>query len=158
MFYSAELNLRTAVAPINSGYTVQSMTQPAQIWRTVGVGRAVAVLIFLFREETRWPGDETVEEDLPARPRSWLRKRRDTALSGIRIMPTTEGTPRTNPLTSVRIGLCPILLLVGLVLTVSLGWVIAENSLLRSLHTKGFERGCCDSTRRRMTPSDLPNG
>ncbi|KAL8947192.1 MAG: hypothetical protein Q9222_006500 [Ikaeria aurantiellina] len=126
MFYLATLNLGTVIAPTVSGYIVNNVTWTVQIWWCVAVEGVVAVLAFLFMEETAWPRDgKPVEQG----PRSWLQNRRDTFLPGHRILSGLDKR-RSSPFTAIRIGLTPLSFLGGLLLTIDYGWLVAKNTLL----------------------------
>lgn len=137
MFYLATLNLGTVLSPTVSGYIVDSVAWPVQLWWCVGVEGLVAALTFLFLEETSWPRDGT---EGPESSRGWLQNRMVTFFPGHRILDGLKAQ-RTNPLTSIFIGLCPITLLAGLFLTIDYGWVIAQNTLIAVFLQNPVEKG-----------------
>ena len=141
MFYLAALNLGTALGPTVSGYIVTRVPWPVQIWWTVGVEAAIAMLAFLFLEETGWPRDNEEQGEVPHKPRSWVRNRKDTFFPGHRILHDKTARRRTSPFTSILIGICPLSLLSGLLLTVDFGWLIAQHTLLAVFLQNPLEEG-----------------
>lgn len=131
MFYLATLNLGTVLSPTVSGYIVGNVEWPAQIWWTVGVEGLASILTLLFLEETGFPRENghLPIESINDRPRSYISNRVATFLPGTQIVPRSDGA-RLSPFTSIQIGLCPLTLLAGLLLTVDYGWLIAQNTLI----------------------------
>lgn len=134
MFYLATLNFGTVLSPTVGGYIVGNVEWPVQIWWTVGVECLAAILTLLFLEETGFPRENGHSADLPTqsvsdRPRSYLSNRVATFLPGTKIVPRSDGA-RHSSFTSIQIGLCPLTLLAGLLLTVDFGWLVAQNTLI----------------------------
>lgn len=138
MIYLAILNLGTAVGPTLSGYIITTAPWPVQIWWTVAVQGVVVLLTFFFLQDTGYP--RSSEEKLGERPTSWLADRRATLLPGNRIMIQTN-RPAMSPWSSIIIGVCPITLLAGLILTVDFGWLVAQNTLLSVFLQSPVEEG-----------------
>ena len=130
MFYLATLNLGTVLAPTVSGYIVGNVEWPVQIWWTVAVEGVAAALTFLFLEETGFQRDgDTSPDVVSSSSRSYISNRIATFFPGTMIVPKSD-KPRMSPFASIRIGLCPLTLLAGLLLTVDYGWLIAQNTLI----------------------------
>ena len=127
MFYLATINLISVLAPTISGYIISTSPWPVQMWWTVGVGGFVALLAFLFLQETTY--SRSGEEISRKPPRSWLSNRKATFLPGNQIVLESR-QPKMSPWSAVIIGLCPITILGGILLMVDFGLVVAQTDLL----------------------------
>ncbi|KAI4187437.1 MAG: hypothetical protein L6R41_002816, partial [Letrouitia leprolyta] len=138
IFYLTASNIGVVLAPTFSGYIITTSPWPVQLWWCVGAEAGVALLAFAFLQETSYP--RSSEERFRQRPESFLRNRRVSLLLGTQIVLETD-YPKMSPWTAFIIGVCPITILTGILLTVDYGLVVAQTNLLAVFLQSPVEAG-----------------
>ncbi|KAJ5818912.1 hypothetical protein N7474_004503 [Penicillium riverlandense] len=117
----------TQLGPTLSGFIIARTTWPVQFWWTVGLEGAMAVLIFLFLEETGFSRDGKL---YPSRPEPWFQNRIATFFPGTAVVPQSKEHGRRSSLDLLLVALCPVTLIAGLFLFIAFGWAVAVTTLL----------------------------
>ena len=130
--YGVGLLMGPLLGPTFSGFIVGTTTWPVQFWWTVGVEGLVAVLVFLFLKETRYPRGEgsvaPVSPNTQGPPRSFISDRLDTFFPGHQVL--HPAIHRNSPMDTLLIAASPVTILAGTFLMLSFGWYVAVNTLL----------------------------
>jgi len=112
-----------------SGYIVEKVSWTVQFWYNVGFEAAIALLMFLFVDETLWPRAE--QPDIPLPPANRLSRRLATYLFTQRL---TRKQTKEEVIQSITlqflITISPVTILIGSTLMIFYGWGIAMNTFL----------------------------
>lgn len=112
--------------PTLSGFIVEYAPWPVQFWWGVGAEGALAILVFLFLEETGFSRDGKIFPPLPA---SWLPNRIATFIPGTATVPQSKAQGRRSANTLLLVAACPVTLLTGAVLLLSFSWAVGVVTL-----------------------------
>jgi len=122
-FYSVVTLFGALLAPVVSGFITERTSWPIQFWWCVGALGFVFFLVFFFLEDTTYDRQAPVIEEPK---QSYVANRIATFFPGNKIV---KG-PRTSPWTVFAIALCPPVLVGGVALIFTFGWVVGLNATL----------------------------
>lgn len=112
-----------------SGYIVEKVSWTVQFWYNVGFEGAIALLMFLFVDETLWPRAE--QPDIPLPPANPVARRMATYFFTRRL---TRKQTKDEVIQSITlqflITISPVTILIGSTLMIFYGWGIAMNTFL----------------------------
>ena len=123
-----------------SGYIVEKVSWTVQFWYNVGFEGAIALLMFLFVDETLWPHAE--QPDIPLPPANPVSRRMATYLFTQRL---TRKQTKDEVIQSITlqflITISPVTILIGSTLMIFYGWGIAMNTFLSIFLQNPLEEG-----------------
>ena len=149
-FYTLMFMLGILAGPTFSGFIVEHTNWPVEFWWGVASQGFMAILVFVFLEETGWTRDSS-KKQYPVPPQAWLSNRIATYFPGTKITPYISAgqvvsTQHCIPslendvvtarfqgffaFSQVLIGLSPVGLIVGFYQLINFGWFVMINTLL----------------------------
>lgn len=134
--YTVFTSFGSTVAGTLSGFIVTSSPWPVQFWWTVGLEAVLALLVFLFVEDTHMNRKSIGNR---VRPKSWFGRRIAT------IYPPTQGPPeqgtyRESAASLILIGLSPTTSIAAVFLMIAFGWGVAVHTLLAVFLQRPIEK------------------
>ena len=160
-FYMLMFLLGILAGPTFSGFIVQHADWPVEFWWCVAAQGFMAILVFVFLEETGWTRDSR-QQQYPIAPQGWISNRIATFFPGTKVTPhITAGQVVSSPydvsafrfdlltariqwfcaLSQVLIGLSPMGVIVGLYQFINFGWLVMINTLLAVFLQNPVEEG-----------------
>lgn len=129
-FYTWMFMLGILSGPTFSGFIVQHTDWPVEFWWNVASLGFVALLAFVFLEETGWTRDSS-KKQYPIPPQGWLSNRVATYFPGTKVTPYISARQvGFFAFSQILIGLSPMGLIVGLYQFINFGWFVMINTLL----------------------------
>ncbi|KAA8646338.1 uncharacterized protein ATNIH1004_007765 [Aspergillus tanneri] len=119
----------TQIGATLSGFIVEYAPWPVQFWWTVGLEGLMAILVFLFLEETGFSREGNARTYAEP-PHSWLRNRVATFFPGNPVSPQERAGGKHNLLALCLVAISPVTLLAGTFLLLTFGWAVAVATLL----------------------------
>jgi MFS family permease len=123
-FYTITALLGPLIGPITSGFIAENANWTVQFWWCVGAMALVAVLVFLFLEDTTYDRNNSASN---ISPRAFAANRIATFFPGNKVI---QQAKRTSFLAMYKIALCPVTILAGCALLVTFGWAVGVNTTL----------------------------
>jgi hypothetical protein len=123
-FYAVTALFGSLIAPVTSGFITQSAPWPVQFYWCIGALGLVAILVFFFLDDT------TYDRANPANNhprRTYLNSRIATYFPGNRCL---QNPTKGSPWTLFRVSVCPPVLMAGVALLLTFGWVVGVNTTL----------------------------
>ncbi|KAJ5758563.1 hypothetical protein N7520_005719 [Penicillium odoratum] len=112
--------------PTLSGFIVQYAPWSIQFWWGVGVEGVLAIVVFIFLQETGFSRDGRV---YPPLPKEWLPNRIVTFFPGTATVPRSKADGRRSAKALLLIAACPVTFTTGAVLFLAFGWAVGVVTL-----------------------------
>ena len=126
------------LGPTLSGFIVEYAPWPVQFWWGVGAEGFLAIVVFLFLEETGYSRDGKV---YPPLPKAWLPNRIATFLPGTATVPQSKADGRRSAATLFLVAACPVTLMTSSVLFLAFGWAVGVVTLTSVFLENPVEKG-----------------